>query len=122
MASHNELGTKGEDIAARFLEVAGYTILERNWRSGHSEIDIVARKEDLLIIIEVKTRSGTSFGDPEDAVTDKKIRRIVSAADAYLRHSNLELPVRFDIITIIDNNGHIDIRHIEEAFFPPIWN
>lgn len=122
MASHNELGTKGEDIAARFLEVAGYTILERNWRSGHREIDIVARKEDLLIIIEVKTRSGTSFGDPEDAVTDKKIRRIVSAADAYLRHSNLELPVRFDIITIIDNNGHIDIRHIEEAFFPPIWN
>lgn len=122
MASHNELGIKGEDIAARYLEDDGYTILERNWRSGHKEIDLVARKEDQLIIIEVKTRSGTGFGDPEDAVTDKKIRRIVSAADAYLRHGNLELPVRFDIITIIDNNGHIDIRHIEEAFFPPIWN
>ncbi len=122
MASHNELGIKGEDIAARYLEDDGYIILERNWRSGHKEIDLVARKEDQLIIIEVKTRSGTGFGDPEDAVTDKKIRRIVSAADAYLRHGNLELPVRFDIITIIDNNGHIDIRHIEEAFFPPIWN
>lgn len=122
MASHNELGIKGEDIAARYLEDAGYTILERNWRSGHKEIDLVARKEDQLIIIEVKTRSGTGFGDPEDAVTDKKIRRIVSAADAYLRHGNLELPVRFDIITIIDNNGHTDIRHIEEAFFPPLWN
>ncbi len=122
MASHNELGIKGEDIAARYLEEAGYTILERNWRCGHKEIDLVARKENLLIIIEVKTRSGTGFGNPEDAVTDKKIRRIVSAADAYLRHGNLELPVRFDIITIIYNNGQVDIRHIEEAFFPPIWN
>ena len=74
-----------------------------------------------MVFVEVKTRHATMFGMPEDAVDNRKIRRIVAAADAYLRRYAIDLPVRFDIITIVGSKPPYHIEHIEEAFYPPIW-
>ena len=121
MAAHNELGREGEEEAARFLTEKGYTILHRNWRAGRKELDIVARQGRLLVVVEVKTRRDDTFGLPEDAVSDRKIRRIVSSTDTYLRKFAIDLPVRFDIITVTGNEPPYRVEHIEEAFYPPIW-
>ena len=120
MAKHLILGQKGEDIAADYLEQHGYTVLDRNWRSGHKELDLVARKDNTLVFVEVKTRTSMDWGDPQDAVTDRKIRRIVSSADVYIRYNCLDLDVRFDIISIHMEYGEFKIEHIEEAFLPPV--
>lgn len=121
MALHNVQGKAGEEQAVKLLEQKGYRILHRNWRSGHKELDIVALQDNTLVICEVKTRKNTLYGNPEDAVTDKKIRRIVSAADAYIRHFKLNLRVRFDIITVVTDPQEEKAEHIEDAFYPPIW-
>ncbi len=122
MAAHNELGKEGEEEAAAYLEAHGYTILHRNWRSGRFELDIVAEKDNELIVIEVKTRRNNEYGLPEEAVTSRKIRHIVSSTDSYLKKYAIDLPVRFDIITVVGTQPPFQIEHIEEAFFPPIWN
>ena len=90
--------------------------------TGHKELDIVAEKDGTLVFVEVKTRKDVLFGLPEDAVTNGKIRRIVSSADAYLRKYAIDLPVRFDLITIVTGeNGLPRLRHIEDAFYPPLY-
>lgn len=122
MAAHNELGAEGEELAAGHLLKSGYTILDRNWHCGRKELDIVARKDGQLVIVEVKTRTDSLYGNPADSVTDRKIRRIVSSTDAYIRLNGIDLPVRFDIITVTLNGGNTTVEHIEDAFFPPIWN
>lgn len=116
MAQHNELGTLGERYAIDFLEKKGYRILHQNWRVGHKELDIVALHSGEIIFVEVKTRRTDQYGNPEDFVDDKKIRRIISAADAYMRYHNFSAPVRFDIISVLIQRDKVDIRHIEEAF------
>lgn len=121
MAVHNELGKEGEGIATGYLAGNGYRIRHRNWRSGKKEIDIVAEKEGELVIVEVKTRRNDAFGNPEDAVDDRKIRNIISSADAYIRKFEIDLPVRFDIITIIGEEPPFRIEHITDAFLPPVW-
>lgn len=121
MADHNELGKEGEEAAARYLQEKGYTIRHRNWRAGKKELDIVAECGNELVVIEVKTRKNRLFGNPEDAVTGKKIRRIVASTDAYLRKFAIDLPVRFDIITVVGEEAPFTMEHIEEAFYPPIW-
>ncbi len=122
MATHNELGKEGELLAANHLLSEGYVIRHRNWRCGHDELDIVAEKDGTLVFVEVKTRKDVLFGLPEDAVTSGKIRRIVSSADAYLREYAIDLPVRFDLITIVtEGNGLPRLRHIEDAFYPPLY-
>lgn len=122
MAAHNELGKEGEAEATAYLQDRGYTILHRNWRSGRFELDIVAQKDKELIVTEVKTRRNEDYGLPEEAVTARKIRHIVASTDAYLKRFEIDLPVRFDIITIVGTEPPFRIEHIEEAFFPPIWN
>ena len=77
MAQHNTLGKTGEDMACRFLQDKGYEILERNWTWRKLELDIIARKDDCLIIAEIRTRSTNMYGEPEDTVSEKKIRRII---------------------------------------------
>lgn len=121
MAEHNKLGKNGEVAAAAYLAKHGYTILHQNWRSGHKEIDIVAQRNNELIIVEVKTRSNNIFGNPEDAVGERKIRHIVASTDAYLRKFDIDLPVRFDIITVTGSKAPFKIEHFQEAFFPPLW-
>jgi len=120
MAEHNELGHDGEDRAAAYLTAKGYIILDRNWRSGHKELDMVARKDNQLVVIEVKTRRGTKFGNPQDAVDRRKIRRLIAATDSYVRLNCLDLDVRFDIVTVVENGSCVTVEHIEDAFFPPV--
>ena len=117
MAKHNELGKKGEEIAADFLQKAGYEILETNWVFQKAEIDIIAQKENILAIVEVKTRTSADFGLPQDFVKGKKIQNLVKAVDQYLTENDLDLEVRFDIIGILLNNKEISIEHIEDAFY-----
>lgn len=121
MALHNELGKEGEQAACEYLEQNGYVIRHRNWRRGHLELDIVAAKDNLLIVVEVKTRRDTLFAQPEEAVTMQKIKRTVRATDTYLRLFQLDVPVRFDIITVVGQPGNFQINHIQEAFLPPIF-
>ncbi len=121
MARHNTLGNDGEDCACEYLQDKGYTVIERNWRCGHKELDLIAVDRDELVIVEVKTRSGLQYGNPQDAVTDSKIRKIVSAAHAYVRYRRIDMPVRFDIVSIVMDDGNTAIEHIERAFIPPLW-
>jgi putative endonuclease len=120
MAQHNDFGAHGEDIAIDYLRRKGYTILDRNWRSGHKEIDIVARHDDTVVFVEVKARANTFYGNPEDAVTRRKMHLLVLAADAYLRYNAIDMEVRFDVITITGTMDKPFIRHYERAFRPGI--
>ena len=121
MAQHNEFGQISEDRAAAYLMARGYTIRDRNWRFGHKELDIVAQKNDTLAIIEVKARRSDRYGDAIDAVTDDKMRKIVQAADVYVRYHRINLNVRFDIIAITGEPGQQTIEHIEGAFSPSLY-
>ena len=100
MAEHNELGKLGEEMAVEFLQKEGYAILETNWTFQKAEIDIIAKKGDILAIIEVKTRSSLDFGLPQDFVKPKKIQLLIKAVDAFVNERNLDIEVRFDIIAI----------------------
>ncbi len=122
MSEHYDLGRKGEDEAVQYLENKGYYIMHRNWRSGKRELDIVARDGNEVAFVEVKTRRNTNFGRPEEAVDNRKIRRIVASADAYVRKYAVDLPIRFDIITVVGAEPPFEIEHIPDAFLPPIWN
>lgn len=121
VAKHNELGKAGEDAAVAYLEKKGYIIRHRNWRRGHLELDIVAVKDDLLIIVEVKTRSNTDIMQPEEAVNLAKIKRTVRAADTYVQLFQIDAPVRFDVVTAVGEMGNFKIELIEEAFYPPLF-
>ncbi|WP_262732346.1 YraN family protein [Gaetbulibacter sp. NE] len=117
MAQHNELGKKGEQLAVDFLLQNHYEIVERNYRFDKAEVDIIAQKEDILAIIEVKTRSTTDFGNPQDFVKPKQIKNLVKAVDEYVTVNGLEVEVRFDIIAIVKNEKDYMIEHLENAFF-----
>lgn len=121
MAQHNNLGKDGEEQAARYLSEKGYAILQRNWRTGRHEIDIIAKDGETCVFVEVKTRRDTEFGTPEDAVSNRKIRSIIMAADNYIKTKALDDPVRFDVIAIISDGRQFKIKHYEDAFYPPIW-
>jgi len=116
MATHNELGTKGEQLAIDFLVQKGYTILEQNYRYLKAEVDIIAQKKHTLAVVEVKTRSTDYFGNPQDFITPKKIKLIVSAMDHYVVERDLDVEVRFDIIAIIHQKNAFKIEHLKEAF------
>ncbi len=120
MAEHNDFGKMGEEMAQKHLLAKGYKIIATNWRFGKDEIDIVAMHNSFLVIVEVKTRSTNFFGDPEEAVTNKKKKFLVRAADAYINIHNVAEEVRFDIISIVVTGPHWEINHIEDAFYPTI--
>jgi len=120
MAEHNELGASGEKAAENFLKEKGYQILATNWRFGSDEIDIIARHNGFLIIVEVKTRSSNAFGEPEIAVTKQKQKFLIRAAQNYIQQKNIDEECRFDIISIVSTNGKNNIHHIEDAFYPPL--
>jgi len=121
MAEHNEFGRTGEEMAVAYLRSQGYIIRDVNWRSGHKELDIVAERNNRLAIVEVKSRRNANYGRPEEAVNNQKIRRIVLAADAYVRCYRLDMPVRYDIITVVGQGANAKIEHIEGAFKSPVW-
>ncbi|RLJ65435.1 putative endonuclease [Lacinutrix venerupis] len=117
MAKHNELGKKGEQLAVDFLLQKGYEIVERNYRFDKAEVDIIAKLEDILAIIEVKTRSTTNFGNPQDFVKPKQIQRLVKAVNEYVIENKLDVEVRFDIIAIVKDSKKFNIEHLENAFY-----
>ncbi len=117
MADHNELGKYGEQLAVDFLIQNGYTILERNWRFQKAEIDILAQKDTILAVVEVKTRSSLDFGLPQDFVNSKKIKQLVLAVNSYISDRNFDFDIRFDIIAIHKTPKNTSVEHIEDAFF-----
>jgi putative endonuclease len=116
MAFHNDLGKKGEELAVIHLIQKGYQILERNWRFRKAEIDIIALKGEELIIVEVKTRTSEAYGKPQEFVNRKKIEMTIFASNEYVLKKDLEVEVRFDIISVIINQHKTSIEHIESAF------
>lgn len=117
MAKHTELGNKGEELAVDYLLRNGYSILERNYRFDKAEIDIIAKKNDILSIIEVKTRSTADFGNPQDFLKPKQIQRLVKAVNKYVEWKDLDFEIQFDIIAIVNQKNTYDIEHIENAFY-----
>ncbi|MBN1768397.1 MAG: YraN family protein [Prolixibacteraceae bacterium] len=119
MAQHNDLGQKGEELAFLHLVQKGYKILERNWRYDHAEIDIIARIKNVLVIVEVKTRSAAIYEEPRETISDRKIRFLVNAAEAYIEEKNIDFETRFDVVAIkwFGENKY-ELNHIEDAFTP----
>lgn len=120
MAEHNDLGKQGEDAAARYLCSKGYEIIERNWVYEKYEIDIIASDGEYIVFVEVKTRSSRQWGNPEEAISKSKIKRIVEAADFYLETYDIDLPARFDVIAVIWTGSDFLIEHFDDAFLAPI--
>jgi putative endonuclease len=116
MSQHNELGEKGEKLAIDFLIENDYKILEKNYRYLKAEVDIIAIKNNVLAVVEVKTRSTDYFGNPQDFITPKKIKLLVSAIDYYVVQRDLDVEVRFDVIAIIHQKNNTKIEHLENAF------
>jgi len=117
MAQHNELGKKGEQLAVDYLLKNNYSIVERNYRFDKAEVDIIAKQKGILAIIEVKTRSTTEFGNPQDFVKPKQIQRLVKAVDEYVTVNDLDVEIRFDIIAIVREGKSYNIEHLENAFY-----
>lgn len=116
MALHNQLGKEGERLAKIFLHNNNHVILEENWRCGKIEVDLISDQGEMVVFTEVKTRSSREFGNPEEAVDEEKELAMINAADIYLRNLNLEVEVRFDIISVIIEGAEVEINHIEDAF------
>ncbi len=119
MAQHNLLGKQGEEAAARFLMFRDYSILERNWRAGHLEVDIIAQKRGLLVFVEVKTLANDDVMNPEERVDAEKRDNLVRAAKAYLRIHDLDQQVRFDIISVTGETPPFSVKHFTNAFAAP---
>jgi len=117
MAEHNDLGKLGEELAVDHLQKNAYTILQTNFVFQKAEIDIIARKENILAIVEVKTRSSIDFGLPQDFVKPKKIQLLVKAVNEYVIQNDIDADIRFDIISVFKNGKDFEIEHIEDAFF-----
>jgi putative endonuclease len=119
MAKHNLIGKQGEAIAKNYLIGLGYEILDENWTHGKAEIDLIAYHNQTIIFVEVKTRTGTYFGDPEDFVDQRKQKLLITAANEYLYLMNHQHEVRFDIVSVvIQANGSHQLKHLPDAFWP----
>jgi len=116
VVSNKEVGKKGEDEAVKYLTGKGFEILERNFRFGRNEVDIIARLENLLVFIEVKMRSSNLFGYPETFVSDSQVERILDTAEEYQHRINWSGDIRFDIISIEKEDLKSKITHFEDAF------
>ena len=117
MAEHNELGKKGEELAVAHLEQNGYLILETNYIFQKAEIDIIAQNNEYVIVVEVKTRTTDVFGLPQEFVTPAKVQLLVKAINEYVEQNNIELDIRFDIISVLKQNKSFVVEHLEDAFF-----
>lgn len=120
MAEHNQTGQWGEQLACQWLEAKGFAILQRNWRHGRDEIDIVARQGAFLVMVEVKTRASAQWGDPEQAVGPTKRRNLMRAGSAYLQQLAEDLELRFDVVSITRTPAGPEVLHIPDAFYPTL--
>ncbi len=117
MADFHDTGKTGEMISVAYLKDQGYRIRETNWQSNHQEIDIIAEKDDVLAIVEVKTRRSKKFGDPETFVTRQKQKMLVKAANHYIALSGIDKNVRFDIVSVLLQDDRHQLHHIKDAFY-----
>ncbi|MGZ3931728.1 MAG: YraN family protein [Bacteroidia bacterium] len=118
MAGTKNTGNWGEEQALDWLRRQGYIILATNWRYKQLEIDIIARDGGTMVFAEVKTRSGEAFGEPETAVSLKKQRFLISAANQYLTEHNINLEARFDVLSVTIVNNNPVVKHLPDAFYP----
>jgi putative endonuclease len=118
MSDKAALGIRGEELAASWLRQHGYTIRDRNWKSGRTEIDIIAENSEYIIFVEVKSRSADFQLSPAEAVNVPKQRTIIFAASNYINRYGISREARFDIITVIFSGPDWEIDHIENAFYP----
>lgn len=118
MAIHNDIGKEGEKIAKKYLEKKGYVVVATNWRNrfSKSEIDIIAKINNTLVIVEVKTRSSNNLENPEDAVNRKKQQLLIKVADLYAQENNVQEEIRFDVVSLLFFGKEWKINHIENAF------
>lgn len=117
MAKPHKLGEKGEQLAVDLLLEKGYDVLARNYRFDKAEVDIIARMDDILVAVEVKTRSTIDFGNPQEFVKPKQIQRLVKVVDEYVNSNALIVEVRFDIIAIVKTGSSFKMEHLEDAFY-----
>lgn len=118
MSDRKRLGPLGEEIAAALLAGKGYSIRHRNWRSGRTEIDIIAENSSFVVFAEVKTRSAGYTVHPAEAVNVPKQRTIIFAASNYIDTYGITKEARFDIITVIISGSGHEIDHVEGAYYP----
>ena len=111
-------GQEGELIARKHLVAEGYELLEVNWRFRKYEIDVIAKKAQTIVFVEVKTRKSNTFGEPEVFVTKQKQNFLIAAANQYLIENNIDLESRFDIISVLQFNNNHTVKHLEAAFYP----
>jgi putative endonuclease len=114
MSDKIETGSKGENMAAEFLKAKGFDIVARNYRYKRAEIDLIVRRDDWLLFVEVKTRSSSAYGEPEEFVDETKIRLMYFAAEEYIFRTDWHGHVRFDIISI-KLGPEPEIVHFEDA-------
>lgn len=121
MPSTNDIGDRGEELAASHLEAEGYRILEYNYHFERNEVDLVCLDPDQggeIVFVEVKTRTGTGYGVPEASVTEDKKQSLVEVAQAYLHERKLTgVPARFDVVAVLLTDGDASIDHYENAFY-----
>ncbi|MDP3150279.1 MAG: YraN family protein [Ignavibacteria bacterium] len=116
-SSTKEKGKEGEEKAVTLLIEKGFEIIERNYRYGKGEIDIIARDKEFLVFVEVKSRESLEYGKPEEAITKRKMSQIRKITEAYLAEKNITNEnIRFDVVAILFLNGEISIEHYENAF------
>lgn len=119
MMTRKELGEQGEMLAKVYLLNRNYEILETNWRYSRAEIDLIVKKNGVLIFVEVKTRTNDYWGEPASFVNQKKEDLMITAASVYMEKINHEWEIRFDIIGILWlSEKDYEIKHYEDAFFP----
>ena len=118
MSKHLSLGKKGEDIAASYLINKGYEIIDRNWKTERLELDLIAKKDGIYVFIEVKTRSTSFYGNPEEAITKAKKDNILEAVELYLEEKNIDSEIRIDVVTLILKENSHSITHLEDAILP----
>lgn len=114
MNNTNETGQHGERLAADFLQSKGFEIVDKNYRCGRAEIDLIARKENWLLFVEVKTRSSAYYGYPEEFVDSGKMSRMYFAAEQYIYRTDWQGHVRFDIVSV-QLGREVTITHFEDA-------
>lgn len=117
MGKHNVIGKLGEELAVKHLKTRGYSILRRNYRYRKAEIDIIAHKNDILSIVEVKSRSTEFLEDISETINPKKIKLLVMATDHFVNEEELDVEVQFDVITIRELQGSYKLEHIQNAFY-----
>lgn len=119
MKNNNKVtGVKGETLAAEYLEKKGYKIIERNFRTRFGEVDIICSDGQILVFVEVKTKIGHDFGEPEEMVNKRKLSQVKTMGEVYLQDNNLDCPCRVDVVAIVlQNNGSVEkLEHYQAVY------